>query len=264
MMAGNEGATTRLFFTTSHLSITKTHTEGDMRTFTEMTNLDSIDVTPTWDMGAIALSKELVRTASVNLIELAKYMIAQDGEQNVEEAIVTEIETASSNKTYGGDATSHTNLETGDTITESMIIKARGLIRKYNGKPKFLFIAPEQETSIMQLTQFRNSEEYGGREIVVNGEIGKLLMYGLKVIVTTNVNEKTNGSDSWGVTGHLCFILGQNDYGQNAATLVWKEKLTYDYEYLKLYSNHYIYRDACYGAQLTNEKLVSLIYTTDA
>ncbi len=261
-LIANNGKSKRLFFATSHLDVTKTKVEGDTRTFTEMTNLDSVDATPTWDLGAIAITKELVKTCAVDLIELAKYMIAQDAEQNIEEAIVTEIETASTNNTYGGDAVSVASLETGDTITPSLVIKSRGLIRNVSGFPKFLFIAPQQETALIQFSDFINASEYGGREVVLNGEIGKYI--GMKVIVTENVNEKTNGEHSWGVTGHQCFILGQNQFGQNAGTLVWKEKPKFTYEYLPRFTNHYIYRDAAYAHQLTNEKLVSQLFVTDA
>lgn len=259
---GTRDKTARLFFTTSHLSVTKTHTEGDERTYTEMTNLDSVDVTPTWDLGAIAISKEIVKTCSVDLIELAKYMIAQDGEKQVEAAIVTAIEGASTNAVYGGDATSYDTLETGDTITPDIVKNARGQIRAVDGKPVYLVINPEQETDLIKYSDFTDSSEYGGREVVLNGEIGKFV--GLKMIVTNNVNAKTNASNSWGADGHLCFVLGQNQQGQNAVTLVWKEKLTYDYEYLKRFANHYIYRDACYAASIVQDQLISLIYVTDS
>lgn len=259
---GTKDKAARLYFSSSHLSITASHTEGDERTYTEMTNLDSVTVTPTWDLGAIAISKEIATTCSVNLIELAKYIMAQDSEKVVETAIVTSIETASTNTVYGGDATDHTTLETGDTITPDLVKNARGQIRAYDGHPKFLFIHPEQETDLIKYSDFTSAAEYGGREVVLNGEIGKFI--GLKVIVTTNVNEKTNAANSWGATGHLCFVLGQNHLGQNACTLVWKEKWSFAYEYLLKYANHYIYRDACYGVGMVQEKLVSQIFVTDA
>ena len=259
---GTKDKTARLFFTTSHLSVTKTHTEGDERTYTEMTNLDSLDVTPTWDLGAIAISKEIVTTCSVELIELAKYMIAQDGEENVEAAIITALESATTNTVFGGDATTVGTLETGDTITPDLVVNARGQIRALNGVPKILLINPEQETDLMKYTQFLNASEYGGREVVLNGEIGKFV--GLKVVPTTNVNAKTNSSDSWGADGHMNFVLGQNKQGQWPATLVWKEKLSYDYEYLPRFANHYIYRDACYAAGLVQDAFVSVIHVTDA
>ena len=253
--------TARLFFTTSHLAVTKTHVEGDQRTFTEMTNLDSLDVTPTWDLGAIAISKEIVVTCSVDLIELAKYMIAEDGEQNVEASIITALEGATTNVVFGGDATVVGGLETGDTITPDLIVNARGQIRALNGVPKILVINPEMETDLMKYSDFRNADEYGGREVVLNGEIGKFV--GLKVMVTTNINAKTVGGASWGADGHQNFVLGQNAQGQWPATLVWKEKLSYDYEYLPRFVNHYIYRDACYGTGLVQDAFVSVINVTD-
>ena len=254
--------TARVFFTSSHLAITKTHTEGAERTYTEMTNLDSLDITPTWDLGAIAITKELVKTSSVELIELAKYMIAEDGEKQVEAAIVTAIESASSNVVFGGDATSVGSLETGDTITPDLIKNSRGQIRALNGKPVLLAINPEQETDLIKYSDFTNAAEYGGREIVLNGEIGKFV--GTKVIVSTNVNAKTIGGDSWGADGHMCWILGQNAQGQWPVTLVWKEKLSYTYEYLPRFANHYIYRDASYAAGLVQDAFVGIINVTDA
>lgn len=254
--------TARVFFTTSHLAITKTHTEGAERTYTEMTNLDSLDITPTWDLGAISITKELVKTSSVELIELAKYMIAEDGEKRVEEAIVTAIEGATTNVTFGGDATSVGTLETGDTITPSLVKISKGQIRALNGKPVILAINPEQETDLIQYSDFTNAAEYGGREVVLNGEIGKFV--GLKVIPSTNVNAKTVASDSWGADGHMCWVLGQNAQGQWPVTLVWKEKLSYTYEYLPRFANHYIYRDASYAAGLVQDAFVGIINVSDA
>ncbi len=260
-IVGTRDNAARLFFASSHLAVTATHTEGGERTYTEMTNLDSVTVTPTWDLGAIAISKEIAKTCSVDLIELAKYMIAQDGEKKVEAAIVTAIEGATTNVVWGGDASSVGTLETGDTITPSMLKKAKGQIRKQDGIPKFGFIHAEQEIDLIEFSDFTNAAEYGSNEIVLNGEIGKYI--GIKWIVTTNVNAKDSG-DSWGADGHLCFVLGQNAQGQNACTLVWKEMLSYSYEYLPRYANHYIYRDASYAVGLVQEKLITLIYATDA
>ncbi len=259
---GTKDKTARLFFSTSHLHVTKTHTEGAERTYTEMTNLDSLDVTPTWDLGAIAISKEIVVTCSVELIELAKYMIAQDGEENVEAAIITALESASTSVVFGGDATVVGDLETGDTITPDIVINAKGQITALNGVAKILAIHPEMETDLMKYTQFTNASEYGGREVVLNGEIGKFV--GLKVIPSTNINAKTVGGASWGADGHMNFVIGQNKQGQWPVTLVWKEKLSYDYEYLKRFANHYIYRDACYAAGLVQDAFVSVINVTDA
>lgn len=261
-IVGTRDASARLFFATSHLAVTKTHTEGDERTYTEITNLDSVSVTPTWDLGAIAISKEIVKTCAVDLIELAKYMIAQDGEKQIETAISTAIQTATNNEVYGGDAVSVATLESGDTITPEIVINARGMVNADDGKSKILAINSDQETDLIKYTQFISASEYGGREVVLNGEIGKFV--GLKVITSSNVPAKTNALDSWGVDGHMAYVLGQNQVGQWGLTLVWKEKLTYAYEYLPRFVNHYIYRDAAYAVGLVESDLVALIYVADA
>ena len=259
----SRGGSVRLFNTTGHLDVTKTHTEGDERTYTEMTNLESTDVTPTWDMGAIAITKEVISDTKVDLVAAAKYMIVQDGEKNVEEAINTAYNAASTNIVYGGDATSTATLATGDVMTPDVIADARKLVRDNKFAPTILAIGTAQESALLKDSQFVNASEYGGREIILNGEIGKYL--GMKVMVTTNMTAAT----TWGggsLNGTVCYIIGKNQFNKWPATLAWKERLNYDTEFLKRYNNHYIYRDGAYAAALLGdfEKAVSLIKVSDA
>jgi len=263
-LVGSRDYSVRLFFTESHLdfSATTSKTEGSERTYTEMTNLSYVDATPTYYYRAVAITKQIADNSRVDLIELAKYMIAQDVEKEIEEAIITELETATTNVVYGGDATSVGSLETGDVLTPNVIASAITKLEALNYKPKFLVIHPTQKGALIKDSQFVNASEYGGREVVLNGEIGTYLA--AKVIVTTNVNAKTTASDSWGADGHWCHLLGQNQYKQNAATIVWKEKPNYAYEYLPRYANHYIYADAAYDVELVLEAAVCAIKVTDA
>ena len=244
------------------MDITQTKTEGAERTFTEMTNLHYIDAAVTFKMGAITISKEMASTAHIDLVEQAKYSIVQATEKDIEEDIVTELETATTNAVYGGDATSFATLTTGDVITPDVMADARKKLRNSNFIPAVTIVHPEQEGSLMKDSQFVNAAEYGGREVILNGEIGKYV--GTKVIVTTNIDAKTTTSDSWGADGHLCFMIGKNQQGQWPATLVWKEKPTYSYEFLKRWNNHYIYVDAAYDVELVQESAVCEIFVTDA
>ena len=261
-LVGTRDYGVRLFLEEAVLDINQTHTEGGERTFTEMTNLHYIDAAVTFKMGAITISKEIASTSHINLVEQAKYTIVQATEKDIEEDIVTELETASTNAVYGGDATSAATLATGDVITPDVMADARKKIRNYNFIPAVTIIHPEQEGSLMKDSQFVNAAEYGGREVILNGEIGKYV--GTKIIVTTNVDAKTTTSDSWGADGHLCFMIGKNQQGQWPATLVWKEKPTYSYEFLKGWNNHYIYVDAAYDVELVQESAVCEIFVTDA
>jgi len=252
----------RLFVEEAVLDITQTHTEGGERTFTEMTNLHYIDAAVTFKMGAICISKEIASTSHIDLVEQAKYTIVQATEKDIEADIVTELETATTNAVYGGDATSYASLATGDIITADVIADARAKLRAYNFIPEVVVISSYQEAALMKDSQFINAAEYGGREVILNGEIGKYL--GSKVIVTSNVDAKTTSTDSWGADGHLCFMLGKNAQNQWPATIVWKEKPNYSYEFLKRWNNHYIYVDAAYDVELVLETAVCEIFVTDA
>lgn len=261
-LVGTRDYGVRLFYEASVLDVTQTHTEGGERTFSEMTNLGFIDAAVTFKMGAICISKELASTTHIDLVEYAKYAIVQATEKDIEGDIVTEIETATANAVWGGDATSDATLATGDVITPDVIADARKAIREDNFIPAVLVIHPTQEGALMKDSQFVNAAEYGGREVILNGEIGKFLA--VKVIATTNVDAKTTTTDSWGADGHLCFMIGKNQQGEWPVTLVWKEKPHYSYEFLKRWNNHYIYVDAAYDVELVQANGICEISVTDA
>ncbi len=164
---------------------------------------------------------------------------------------------------FGGDATSTATLSTGDVLTPDVIADARQKVRSNDFAPKVLVIGTAQEASLLKDSQFVNASEYGGREVIMNGEIGKYL--GMKVMVTTNVTTATN----WGggaLVGTTCYVVGQNKMKQWPATIAWKEKPNFDSEFLKRFNNHYIYSDAAYAASLVGslQKAVSLIKVADA
>lgn len=252
----------RLFYENAVLDITQTKTEGAERTFTEMTNLGFVDAAITFYQGAIVISKEIASTSHVNLVDYAKYAIVQATEKDIEGTIVTETETASNNAVYGGDATTVGTLETGDIMTANVFADARSLLRADNFVPAVCYLATQQEGQLTKDSQFVNVAEYGGREVVLNGEIGKFL--GTKLVTTTNVNAKTVGGHSWGADGHMCFMYGKNPQGKWPITLVWKEKPVYSMEFLKRWNNHYIYVDAAWDVELVQDNGVVLINVTDA
>ena len=109
----------------------------------------------------------------------------------------------------------------------------------------------------MKDSSFVNASEYGGREVILNGEIGKYLA--VKVIVTTNIAATASGT-----TGKQCFMIGKNAQGQWPVTIVWKEKPSYSYEFLKRWNNHYIYVDAAWDVELVLDAAVCEIAVTNA
>jgi len=262
--------TLRVPKTTSHLSITTTHTEGAERTYTEMTNLDTVDITPTFKLGAIAITKELVDTSRVDLIDTAKYMVAQDIEEGIEKAITEAIDTnVTTNVVYGGDATDPSELSAGDKITVDLVADAIKKVKDNNYVPALLFIRPAQENVFYKSSQFTNAAEYGSNEVVLNGEIGKYL--GVKVITSTltqsyaqNAADLNTSLGNWAVAGTSCQLIGFTAGKKKPIVLAWKQKPTVSYEYLKRYANHYIYYDAAYGVGVIQEKACCLIKVSDA
>ena len=262
--------TLRVPITTSHLDITTSHTEGAERTYTEMTNLDTVDITPSFKLGAVAITKELVDTSRVDLIEQAKYVVAQAIEEDIETAITEEIDTTvdSTNVVYGGDATAPDELAAGDTITTDLVADAIKLVKDNNFVPAYLFIKPAQEAVFFKSSQFTNAAEYGSNEVVLNGEIGKYL--GVKVITSTltqsyAANDTDKGiSANWGVAGTSCQLVGLTAGKIPPIVLAWKQKPSITYEYLPRYANHYIYYDAAYGVKVVQPKAICRIKVADA
>jgi len=65
------------------------------------------------------------------------------------------------------------------------ILNAKTSIAAQNYKPNILLINPEQEADLLQDSKFIDASQYGDREPIISGEIGKIA--GLKVLVSQNM-----------------------------------------------------------------------------
>lgn len=157
---------------------------------------------------------------------------------------------------FGGDATDASDsLDTGDVITTALIDKAIRLLKSDAGyywnsnvwtksavsknawiptpsEPFVLFIAPEQAEVLFQDPAFENAAEYGGREVILNGEAK---MYkGVHIVVTPKVpafvtTQKliVQGNQmTFDVSGHVCALVkakrcGAMVFRQNAEFKRW-------------------------------------------
>jgi len=93
-------------------------------------------------------------------------------------------------------------------------------MRLQKRQPSTLVINPNQENALMKDTAFVDASIYGGREVVLNGEIGRYL--GLRVISYTRVSSQTENS----VTVYNALLLGPRPYvvaQKMAPTIKWKE-----------------------------------------
>lgn len=113
-----------------------------------------------------------------------------------------------------------------DTLNTDAIADAVAAIRAGDYEAKYLVIHPNQEKALMKLSQFVDASVYGGREVVMNGEIGRYL--GLRVLVTTLV--PTNATTS---TAKDAFVLDQDAFG-----IAWKQQTNFRDDYKVLEREH--------------------------
>jgi len=106
-----------------------------------------------------------------------------------------------------------------DTMDTDAIADAQAALKNSDEEPKYLVIHPYQEKALMKVSDFIDASVYGGREVVLNGEIGRYL--GLRVLVTTQVAANTTTS-----TAKDAFVLGQDAFG-----VAYKMGITFNSEY---------------------------------
>jgi N4-gp56 family major capsid protein len=221
-----------------------TFSEGGDITFTKLNNLDGVQIIPTDKSQGISVSNWALQTNAIDLIRAAKEELTYHAGDAVDLDIAYAVANATaatstargSQTVYGGDAQAESELAAGDTITPGIVADAKTKLASSTCKywtpsspaaeavssqkknpwknvpndPFVLFIAPEQENSLMKDSQFINASEYGNNEVVMNGEIGKYL--GIKVVVTDNVQSFTaggtalDGGSAPGATGHRCIM----------------------------------------------------------
>lgn len=213
-------------------------------TTTVLSNLDGLQLTPTQHAYAVYISDYALRTNAFDLINVAKEELVYYAGDVVDQGVAAGIRdagTATSSvrgaqELFGGDASSTATIESGDILTTDLIADAKTRLMsktcKYwsggsqasssaaknpwisePGEPFVLFLSPEQENALLKDSQFVNAAEYGGNEIVLNGEIGRYL--GVKVVVTDNTPASGDGGQctgsDWGggtdVDGHMCLII---------------------------------------------------------
>jgi len=233
-LVGSGDDTLHIPKSTGHLDVSATGTsEGAGRTFTDLDNLTTVDVTIStgsggdFYKGGIALSKESMMTTSVDLVAEAENAIAQEMAQDVDEALRSEAVSS---------ATNDVDQSTSGTLTPDSISKAMQNIEDNNYEPYFLVISPAQQHDLRTDSQFTNAAEYGDREVIASGEIGSYL--NVRVVTSTAI---TNGS------GNEAVMIGRKRNGELVGqALVWKEEPNTAMEYDREEAEQRIYYDQAF------------------
>lgn len=114
-----------------------------------------------------------------------------------------------------------------DTLDTDDIADALYELEADDEEGKYLIIHPGQVKALRKLSDFIDASVYGGREVVLNGEIGRYL--GLRVLVSSNVPR--NATTSTARTG---FVLGDDAFG-----IAWKMATTFNSDY-KVLEREYV------------------------
>ncbi len=115
-------------------------------------------------------SSDAVQSAIPAQLEFAKRAAAAHG-RYVDTQIITELEAVGVPTTTAGNLTAAVVLEMQETLLENDA-DASGLA---------LFIAPAQRTILLQISEFKSAEVYGGAAMIPSGVVGSL--YGMPVVV---------------------------------------------------------------------------------
>jgi len=140
--------------------------------------------------------------------------------------ILTELQNSAGNSVVAN-GVEVSSVASTDVMTTSTLADALKELRvdDYNGK--YLVIHPKQENNLIKLSSFVDASVYGGREVVMNGEIGRYL--GMRVFVTTLVPR--NGTTS---TAYDAFMMDDRAFG-----IAEKMPITFNQDY-KVLEREYI------------------------
>lgn len=161
--------------------------------------------TPTEYGLALAITRK-ERIRSINDIMADKTRDAGIALATLKDSVCASVLQASAGSQVTVNGVAVASLTTSDTLDTNTIANAIATMRKNNRAPKYLVIHPACEVNLLKSSQFVNAATYGGREVVLNGEIGTYL--GIKVLVTTLV--PANGTNA---SCYDNFLLADRAFG---------------------------------------------------
>lgn len=236
------------------------NTQADV-TFTSYDKVDNVVAKPLPYIFPVSFRRWDLETNALNLLDMAKEDLQHAMADKIDGQIAETIGDASGATNtaqgcqvlFGGDAEKDTELTAGtDILTTDIIAKAKRRLSdskmyyrsdgQYGSEsvatakknpwknsaddPYVLFVGPAQAEVLETDSQFVNASEYGSREVILNGEAGKLKYLGIKVIVTDNVERVSSGSSGPDGSGNAgadmtrCILMK----AKKACSLVWGKK----------------------------------------
>ncbi len=233
------------------------NTQADI-TFTAFDKVDNVVAKPLPYIFAMSFRRWDLQTNALNLLDMAKEDMQHGMADKIDSTISTTIGDATAatdtaqgcQVLFGGDAVNDTELTAGTDVLETdLIAKAKRRLQdskmyfrasgQYGSEsvasakknpwnntsddPFVLFVSPAQAEVLETDSPFVNASEYGSREVILNGEAGKLKYLGIKIVVTDNVERVASGDTAPDGSGNAgtdmtrCILMK----AKKACALVW-------------------------------------------
>lgn len=141
--------------------------------------VDSIDLND-WTSIVYKVPDRVSKQSRINLEGELAASAGKDYGNYVDDQIIVQLKLAAAAHLHGLDG----NISgAGAAVTLADVAKARQLLNRANADQdgRVMVIPPEMEATIIGLDNFRNANQYGSREALLQGEVGQI--YGFKVIV---------------------------------------------------------------------------------
>jgi len=168
-----------------------------------------VTVTPTEYGGAFQITRKEIDRAFNNLLDekaaSAGYALAKIKDSTIYAALVS----GTGSTIYPNSVTVDTDLASTDIMSTDLIADGINALRLNDREARYLVVHPYQENELLKTSDFIDASKYGGREVVMNGEIGKYL--GLRVFSTTQATTAGVGITS-SDTGYNALILGPRSF----------------------------------------------------
>jgi len=215
--------------------------------------VDRLEITTKEVIAALSVTRQVVEQITFNVVDILTDLLSEGVANKEDKDVLAALNAASgiAGTLYGGGKSAEGDLVAADVLTTDLIADGVTAMRKEKREPRYVIIHPAQENALLKSDKFINAAQYGGREVVLNGEIGQWL--GIKVLKTTQV---PTGTGSGGITTYHAFFISER---------VWVEEVKRDPEVEPKYEpgerKTYMYGTMEYGLGILNPKGIVKIIT---
>jgi len=178
--------------------------------------VEGLEITVKEIIASLGVTRRVVEQVTFNVVDVLTNLIGEAVANKEDKDILAALNAASgiAGTIYGGGKSAEDLVTSSDVFDTDILADAITAMRKEKREPRYLVIHPAQENPLLKSDRFVNAAQYGGRDVILNGEIGQYL--GIRVMKTTQV---PTGTGAGGITTYHAFMLGQR---------VWVEEVKRD------------------------------------